>query len=205
MKLYHTCVTIAGLCAALPLYAQESAPAPTTMAAATPGPRATRIAVYQLEGRGVSERVAAIVTDSLVVELRKLERLSGIGMDEIADMLTHEENKRLLGRSLERTSCEQILFRASSSSLSVAPSCSSVRCTCRIRWRFSEVRSGAQQRKVIRIPVPWNSYGPTPAYSARPGSTSSQNSRLPLSSPTMDARIRLAYRSVSVAEGPAAI
>jgi len=105
----HTCtaLVVCALATALPLRAQSSAIAPTTMAAPTtaaaPTPASTpslstiRVAVYQLQGREVSERVAAIVTDSLVSELRKLERLSVIGMDEVADMLTHEENKQMLG------------------------------------------------------------------------------------------------------------
>ena len=56
-----------------------------------------KIAVYEFGGRGVLPRVARIVTDAVVVELRKYQQLNVIGMDEIKDMLSHEANKQMLG------------------------------------------------------------------------------------------------------------
>ena len=57
-----------------------------------------RVAVYTLKAQeGIEPRVADLVTDSLVAEVRKLQRVSTIGMSEIQDMLSHAERKRMLG------------------------------------------------------------------------------------------------------------
>ena len=69
-----------------------SAPsAPTNLA------QAKRVAVYDLELQDIGPAIGTVVTDSLVSELRKLEGVSVIGMDEIRDMLSHEANKQFLG------------------------------------------------------------------------------------------------------------
>jgi len=78
----------------------NAAAAPAAATAPDLGPvlgKAIRVAVYELKGREVPERITRIATNSLVAELRKLERVAAIGMDEIRDMLTHEENKRMVG------------------------------------------------------------------------------------------------------------
>ena len=59
--------------------------------------KATRIAVYDFELAGVEPNVGAVVTDSVLAEMRKLQRVSAIGMDEIRDMLSHEANKQFMG------------------------------------------------------------------------------------------------------------
>jgi hypothetical protein len=46
---------------------------------------------------GIEPRIGMVVTDSLLAEVRKMEGVTAIGMDEIADMLSHEANKQLLG------------------------------------------------------------------------------------------------------------
>lgn len=56
-----------------------------------------RIAVYRLEGGGIDERVLDVLTDSVVKELRKLERVTVVGMDEIRAMLDLEAQKQVLG------------------------------------------------------------------------------------------------------------
>ena len=58
---------------------------------------ARRVAVYELELQGVEKNIGTVVTDSLLAEIRKLEGVSAIGMDEIKDMLSHEANKQILG------------------------------------------------------------------------------------------------------------
>lgn len=63
-----------------------------------------RIAVYDLERSGVDGRLVRIVTDSLLVELRKLKRVDVVGMDEIRAMLELEADKQILGCE-EDTSC----------------------------------------------------------------------------------------------------
>ena len=62
------------------------------------GTQRLRLAVYTLKAQGGFEpRVAELVTDALVSEVRKLNRASTIGMGEIQDMLSHAERKRMLG------------------------------------------------------------------------------------------------------------
>ncbi len=60
-----------------------------------------RIAVYELELSGVPEHWGKVVLGSLLAELRKLDRVSVIGMDEIRAMLGHEAQKQLVGCSQE--------------------------------------------------------------------------------------------------------
>jgi hypothetical protein len=56
-----------------------------------------RIAVYELETSDVNERWAPIVTAGLVQEIRKLQGVSVIGMDEVRAMLDHEAQRQLAG------------------------------------------------------------------------------------------------------------
>ncbi len=62
-------------------------------------PKALRVAVYDFELGGIEGPIGAVVTDSTLAEVRKLQRISAIGMDEIRDMLSHEANKQVLGCS----------------------------------------------------------------------------------------------------------
>lgn len=66
---------------------------------------ALRIAVYDLELQDVPNSVGVIVTDSLLAEVRKLQGVSAIGMNEIRDMLSHEATKQLAGCSENADSC----------------------------------------------------------------------------------------------------
>ncbi|MBC7794077.1 MAG: hypothetical protein H7Z43_10245, partial [Clostridia bacterium] len=59
--------------------------------------KATRIAVYDFELAGVDPNIGAVVTDSVLAEMRKMQHVSAIGMDEIRDMLSHEVNKQFMG------------------------------------------------------------------------------------------------------------
>lgn len=59
--------------------------------------KATRIAVYDFELQGVDPNIGSVVTDSVLAEIRKLQHVSAIGMDEIRDMLSHEANKQFMG------------------------------------------------------------------------------------------------------------
>lgn len=57
-----------------------------------------RIAVYELTRQeGVPERTSAIVSEAILAEVRKLDRSSAVGMSEIAEMLSFEEQRQLLG------------------------------------------------------------------------------------------------------------
>lgn len=62
-----------------------------------------RVAVYDLEVEGLSPRTARVVTDSVLFEVRKLTRVSAIGMDEVRAMLDHEAQKQLVGCSAEES------------------------------------------------------------------------------------------------------
>ncbi len=66
--------------------------------------RFLRVAVYDLSTDGVEPRVGRFVTDAFVAELRKLEGISVVAMDEVRAMLDHEANKDMIGCS-EGASC----------------------------------------------------------------------------------------------------
>ncbi len=76
-------------------------PPPPPPAPEAPTLRSLRLAVYELKTDGVDERTTKIVTDALVAELRKLQRVSVVSMDEIKAMLDHEASKQLTGCSDE--------------------------------------------------------------------------------------------------------
>lgn len=59
--------------------------------------QAIRVAVYDFELSDVDPQVGRIVTDSVLAELRKLQRVSVIGMEEVQAMLDHEAQKQLMG------------------------------------------------------------------------------------------------------------
>ena len=56
-----------------------------------------RVAVYSLEVENIPKGVAQIVTDNLLAEVRKLEGVSAIGMEEIYEMLQHEKSRQVMG------------------------------------------------------------------------------------------------------------
>jgi hypothetical protein len=105
------------LLAALPGWAGE-APAHPALSADAPRPplepkpatppasqrRIVRIAVTDLELGGVDERAGRIVSDTLVAEMRKLQRASVISFDEVRAMLDLEAEKASMGCD-EESSC----------------------------------------------------------------------------------------------------
>lgn len=74
-------------------------PAPLAPSDGTP----MRLAVYDLEVDGLSERKARVLTDAVLFEVRKLSRISAIGMDEVRAMLDLEAQKQLVGCSAEES------------------------------------------------------------------------------------------------------
>jgi hypothetical protein len=64
---------------------------------AEPPRRVVRVAVRGLVAGGDDERLASVTTDAIVAELRKLTRLSVIGMDEVRALLDLEAEKQLVG------------------------------------------------------------------------------------------------------------
>jgi hypothetical protein len=72
----------------------ESLPVPVAVDGKRPP---LRIAVYRLDGGGIDERVVNVLTDSVVKEVRKLDRVTVVGMDEIKAMLDLEAQKQMVG------------------------------------------------------------------------------------------------------------
>jgi hypothetical protein len=70
-------------------------PAPAT----TPAPAVLRVAVYPLDHGDLPALTAKVTTLALTAELRKLERVSVIGMDEVRTMLDLEAQRQLAGCS----------------------------------------------------------------------------------------------------------
>ncbi|MDP2342156.1 MAG: hypothetical protein Q8O67_14460 [Deltaproteobacteria bacterium] len=71
----------------------EIAPPPP----ATTTTRPLRIAVQRIEGSPDDERLLRVATDAMVVELRKLQKVSVIGFDEVQALLDLEAQKQLAG------------------------------------------------------------------------------------------------------------
>jgi hypothetical protein len=66
--------------------------------AVEPEPAPLRVAVYELALQGgVDRRPGSLVTEALLAELRKHERLAVLGMSEVQAMLSHEANRQLVG------------------------------------------------------------------------------------------------------------
>lgn len=77
----------------LPVKPEPVKPEPTVTRAAP-----IRIAVYEMTVQGeFSKRVSSIVSEAVLAEVRKLDRASAVGMSEIAEMLSFEEQRQLLG------------------------------------------------------------------------------------------------------------
>jgi hypothetical protein len=83
--------------------AKKASGAGSASATAEHSQLAFRVAVYDFKLQGVSEEIGSVVTMSMLSEIRKLRRLSVIGMQEIRDMLSHEASKQMLG--CENESC----------------------------------------------------------------------------------------------------
>jgi hypothetical protein len=82
--------------------------APSAPAEAGAKTRALRVAVADLQLAEVEENVGRVFTDSLLAELRKLERLSVISMDEVRAMLDLEAQKQLVGCDEEESCLAEI-------------------------------------------------------------------------------------------------
>lgn len=65
--------------------------------------RPLRIAVYELSSSGVEPRAASLFTESLLAEIRKLQRTSALSLDEVKAMLDLEAQRQLAG--CEESSC----------------------------------------------------------------------------------------------------
>ncbi len=86
----------------------SSAAAASTVATGSVDPSrrgaAMRVAVYDFELSAIEVNIGQVVTDSTLAEVRKLQSIAAIGMDEIKAMLSHEVNKQYMGCE-ENESC----------------------------------------------------------------------------------------------------
>jgi len=78
-----------------------ASPGASPAAPAASSPRPIRVAVYQLKAKDLDAEQLDLVSNSLLSEIRKLSRVSAIGMDEIQAMLLVEEQRQMLGCSDE--------------------------------------------------------------------------------------------------------
>lgn len=89
---------IAALLLALSAQAPAPSPACDEREEATRD-RAVRVAVYDLEAANVDAHVGRVVTESVVAEVRKLDRVVVVGMSEVRALLDLEAQKQLAGCS----------------------------------------------------------------------------------------------------------
>jgi TolB-like protein len=99
MKILCALTICLGASAALASEAAPETQAPETNAPEAKAPERRRLAVYKLDAQGVEDRINIVITDSIVAELRKLEKMTVVGMDEIRAMLDLEAQKQLVGCS----------------------------------------------------------------------------------------------------------
>lgn len=70
---------------------------------------ALRLALTDLSVTGIDPQVAGVVNESLLAEMRKLARVSVIGMDEIRAMLDLEAQKQMVGCDAEESCLSEII------------------------------------------------------------------------------------------------
>jgi hypothetical protein len=87
-----------------PTPADPPAPGETQPAEEPASRRVLRVAVYDLEAETIPQRVAAVFTESMLFELRKLERTNVVSFEEIRRMLDLEAEKAAMGCD-EENSC----------------------------------------------------------------------------------------------------
>ena len=67
-----------------------------------------RVAVYSFELQNVPVGIGQVVTDALLAEVRKMEGISAIGMEEITQMISLEAQKQMLGCEASESCLAQI-------------------------------------------------------------------------------------------------
>lgn len=83
------------LFASLAAHAADSAPADAE------GRRVLRVAVYGFDAAGADDRLVRIVASAVVAEVRKLQRVSVVTLEEVKVLLDFEAQKQLAGCSQE--------------------------------------------------------------------------------------------------------
>lgn len=86
--------------AAAPAPAAAVVDAPANAAVEAPkAKRLLRVAVYDIESQDFEKRITSVVTEALLAEIRKLEGVSVVGLDEVRALLELEANRQLAGCS----------------------------------------------------------------------------------------------------------
>jgi hypothetical protein len=67
-----------------------------------------QVAVYSLELQNVPTGIGQVVSDALLAEVRKIEGISAIGMDEITQMVSMEAQKQMMGCEASESCLAQI-------------------------------------------------------------------------------------------------
>jgi hypothetical protein len=67
-----------------------------------------RVAVYDFETSNIPDGMARVISNSLLTEIRKLEGISAIGMDEIREMLDFESQRQAMGCDANQACMAQI-------------------------------------------------------------------------------------------------
>jgi len=80
-----------------------SKPATPKPTATTPVDPVLRLALLNVSAEGIEERIVSVVTNSILTELRKLRKVTVIGLDEVQAILDFEEQKQMMG--CDDTSC----------------------------------------------------------------------------------------------------
>jgi hypothetical protein len=70
--------------------------------------RALRVAVADIDAADIEDKLKVVFLDSLLAELRKLDRVSVIGMDEVRAMLDMEAQKQAIGCGEEESCLAEI-------------------------------------------------------------------------------------------------
>ncbi|MEC9464359.1 MAG: hypothetical protein VX834_01145, partial [Myxococcota bacterium] len=67
-----------------------------------------RVAVYDFEVTNIPEGMARVISNSLLSEIRKLEGISAIGMDEIREMIDFEAQRQSMGCDADQACMAEI-------------------------------------------------------------------------------------------------
>ena len=103
--------------------------------------RPLRIAVYAFESAGLDERVVRITEASVLEELRKLQRVSVLSLDEVKALLDLEAEKQLAGCS--ESSCLSEIAEALGADALVTGGITQVGDTVSIAWKRIDPNAAA--------------------------------------------------------------
>ena len=134
------------LASLLLLSSAQPPPAPTLTEDARKRP--LRVAVYQLEASGLDERLVRITEASLLEEIRKLQRVSVLSLDEVKALLDLEAQKQLSGCS--ESSCLAEIAEALGADALVTGGVTQVDDLVTVSWKRLDPNAGAVTQTFTR-------------------------------------------------------